>query len=222
LSEAAEDTKLRGTGSAQGAAQRQELKMTAPQPKATASTARKPAAKKTPAQVTPIAEKVAAKEAAKAGHPSGQAKAANKEALEAAKKVQAALEPTPPPAPAKKAAAKKAPAKKATTSTRVAPLPRDQWKLPTPAKLEWTAKTVKEVDYEVAEGARHLYRVHHGSDGWYAQQKLKQGSWSSMAGVCKTVEEAKTLAGYNEGGALWLAYSSVVGVPFEKLVEEYS
>jgi hypothetical protein len=43
--------------------------MTAPQPKATASSTRKPAAKKTPAQVTPIAEKAAAKEAAKAAQP---------------------------------------------------------------------------------------------------------------------------------------------------------
>jgi hypothetical protein len=145
----------------------------------------------------------------------------NAEALAGAKKVADAL---PAAAPAKKAPAK-APAKKApakATSTRVAPLPRDQWRLPKPAKLVWEAKTVRDVDYQVAEGARHLYRVHRGDDGgWWAQQKLKAGSWSAMAGVCKTVEEAKTLAGFNEAGALWLAYSSVTGTPFDKLVETY-
>jgi hypothetical protein len=136
--------------------------------------------------------------------------------------------PAPQPSAAKKApakqpakaAAKKAPAK--ASSTRVAPLPREQWKLPKPVKLTWETKEMRGVDYQVAEGERHLYRVHKGDDGgWFAQQKLKAGSWSAMAGACNTEDEAKTLAGFNEAGALWLAYRDVVGVGFEKLIEDY-
>jgi hypothetical protein len=124
-------------------------------------------------------------------------------------------------AAAKKAPAKKAPAKKA--AARVAPLPKDQWKLPAkPAALTWETKTVKGIEYLVAEGARHLYRVWHGEGGdWYAAQKLKAGSWSPMAGKCKSREDAQQLAGFNEAGATWLAYRDVVGTEFAKLVETY-
>jgi hypothetical protein len=120
-----------------------------------------------------------------------------------------------------KAPTEKAPKK--VTTARVTPLPKDAWKLPRPATLTWIAKTMRDVDYQVAEGERHLYRVHQGDDcKWFAQQKLKTGSWSAMAGACESEDEAKTLAGFNEAGALWLAYSNVVGTPFAKLVQTFA
>jgi hypothetical protein len=182
--------------------------MTQPQPTQPKAPATKKApAKKAPATVTNI-------DAAK-----------NREALEGAKKVKEALEPEAPAKPAKKpaakAAAKKAPAK--TTSARVATVAKGDRTLPTPAKLTWEAKTVRDVDYQVAAGARHTYRVHHSDDGgWYAAQKLtKNGSWVPMAGKCSTEDQAKELAGFNEGGATWLCYRDVVGTEFGKLVDAY-
>jgi hypothetical protein len=152
------------------------------------------------------------------------------QARKTATKTTATVTPLPvaAKAPAKKAPAKKSPAEKAapekapkTASTRVAPRPRDRWKLGTPAKLTWETKEFKGVERQVATGARHLYRISLGDHGFVAEQKLHAGSWSQMGGRCATVEDAKTLAGWNESGCTWLAYRDVVGTEFAALVETY-
>lgn len=132
----------------------------------------------------------------------------------------AATEAAKHPAVAKQQLAKKASAKGATA--RVAPVAKGDRKLGKPVPLTWTTNEVKGQEYWIAEGARHLYRVHQGDDGgWYGQQKLKVGSWANMAGKCDTREDAQQLAGWNEAGAVWLAYRDVAGVEFANLVETY-
>lgn len=113
-------------------------------------------------------------------------------------------------------------AKQPAKTARAVPVARGDRKLPKPTTFDWTTKEVRGVEYEVAEGARHLYRVWQAEDGgWFAAQKLKAGSWSPMAGRCNSREAAQQLAGFNEAGALWLAYRDVVGLEFTKLIEQY-
>lgn len=167
-------------------------KMTQPTPNLRETKRQQAAAKKAPAKDATVTQlPVAEKAAAKAAHPAKQ--------------------------PAKKAPAK-APAKKAA---RVAPVAKGDRKLGKPITMEWSTKTVKDVEYHVATGARHHYRISLGEHGFVAEQKLHAGSWSQMGGRCATVEDAKTLAGWNEAGCTWLAYRDVVGTEFAALVETY-
>lgn len=178
-----------------------------------------------PADVQRVLDQAAAADKADAEKGNVIDMAAKKAAKPAAKKAPAAGRTTPSkPAPAAKAApapaAKKPgerPAKKAAPA-KAAPTVK---KLPKAGKLTWEEKG--DDGLLQANGARHQYRVKEGSaGGYFATQRLaKGGKWVHVAGRCNTVDEAKELAGYVEGGATWLSYQNMVGIPYAKVVETH-
>ncbi|WP_445160786.1 hypothetical protein ACTXG5_21900 [Mycobacterium sp. Dal123C01] len=121
---------------------------------------------------------------------------------------------TAPSTAAKKAPAKQAVPAKATAKAKV---------LPKPVAMQWEAKDMRGTGYQVANGARHTYRVAESEGAWWCGQKLTNGgSWVHVADRCATEGQAKELAGYVEGGATWLSHQAMRDVPFETVIEQYS
>lgn len=175
-------------------------------------------------------------------------RAANKEQLDAAKKVDAALTPATPPkkSPAKKSPAKATSTSKPTTSAKATtkvldsagvaaavqerkdakpstpkPAPASK-ELPTPAKLEWTEN--KEDGGSDTSDAKYTFKVREGSSGgWFASLRTtKGGRWVTIAGKAPSQDDAKQLAGWASAGAMWLTYSKLQGVPFATVVANHT